>query len=347
MNKNISHGDKIYLRDLSLEEMKNLSMTLGEKSFRGKQLYSWINKGVGDFREMKNLPKDFQGKLESRCSIGKLEVIRRQKSSKDGTVKVLFKLMDGATVESVFMKYKYGNSICVSSQAGCRMGCKFCASGINGLMRNLTPGEILSQILDMEQVVNEPITRVVVMGTGEPMDNYNNLKKFIMLIHDEKGKNISLRNITISTCGLLPEIKKLSRDFPQVNLAISLHAPNNQIRNMIMPINKKYPIEELLKTVKEYEEKTSRRVTFEYALIKGVNDSNEDIGELARILKGSLCHVNIIPLNEVEDINFTTGGIKRALEVKEFLESRGIPATVRRQLGADIDGACGQLRLNR
>lgn len=338
-------NEKINLRDLSLGEMKDFVKSLDEKSFRGKQLFDWINKGVTDFREMKNLPEVFLKKLENYCYIGNLEVLNRQNSKEDGTIKVLFGLEDGNTIESVFMKYKYGNTICVSSQAGCRMGCKFCASGIDGLIRNLTPGEILSQVLEMEKEVSEPITRIVIMGTGEPMDNYEFVSKFIRLVHEEKGKNIGLRNITISTCGIIPGINALATDLPQVNLAISLHGPNDEIREKIMPINRKYPVNELLDAVKKYEKVTSRRVTFEYALIKGVNDSQEAIKALGKLLKGTLCHVNLIPLNEVKETGLSSGGRKRALEIQEFLESMGITATVRRQLGADIDGACGQLRL--
>jgi 23S rRNA (adenine2503-C2)-methyltransferase len=247
------------------------------------------------------------------------------------------------------MKYKYGNSICVSSQAGCRMGCTFCASGKLGLVRDLTAGEIMDQILQAEKITGEKINHVVVMGTGEPFDNYENLSEFIRRINSKNGLNIGNRNITVSTSGIIPMIDRFAEDFPQVNLAVSLHAPNDEKRSQTMPVNRKYPVTELIPACRRYTEKTGRRITFEYAVVDKFNDSDEDVIELAGLLKGMLCHVNLIPLNEIESedtVRLRAGSRKRAKEIAELLESRGIPATVRRSLGRDIDAACGQLRLN-
>lgn len=264
-------------------------------------------------------------------------------SKTDGTRKYLFELPDGERIESVFMKYKYGNSICVSSQAGCAMGCKFCASGINGLNRHLEPWEIAAQILAVQEDTGERIGHVVVMGTGEPFHNYENVARFIRLIHEPKGLNISMRNITVSTCGLIEGIERFAEDFPQCTLAISLHAPTDEIRSSMMPINDRFGITEVLNVASEYEKKTGRRVTFEYALVKGKNDSLDHADILATRLKGSLCHVNLIPLNEVAESGMTSS--QQAGKFKERLERYGISVTVRRELGSDIDAACGQLRL--
>lgn len=337
----------INLKDLKLNEMEEFVKTLGEPKFRAGQIFSWMYKGITSFDEMNNVPKNLKSKLKETASLGVLTPLEVQVSKLDGTRKYLFGLEDGNAIESVFMKYKYGNSICVSSQAGCRMGCAFCASGMDGLRRSLTPGEILGQILAAEKDTGEKINHVVVMGTGEPFDNYENLSKFIEIIHDSKGINLSLRNITVSTCGLVPAIERFAEDFPQVNLAISLHAPNNEIRNSMMPVNKAYPMEVLIDGCRKYVEKTSRRVTFEYTLVKGVNDSLKHAEELADRLKGLLCHVNLIPLNKVEETGLDTTGRRDAESFRNYLEKRGIPATIRRELGDDIDGACGQLRLKK
>lgn len=335
------------LRDLQLYEMEELMARLGQPKFRAKQIFKWIYKGVTDFDEMNNLPKDLRQLLAEQCDIGRLEVLQVQRSKHDGTRKYLFRLEDGNTIESVFMQYKYGNSICVSSQAGCRMGCRFCASTREGLARDLTPGEILSQLLEAQRDTGEEIRHIVVMGTGEPFDNYENLAAFLHIVNDKNGLNISMRNITVSTCGLVPMIQRFSDDFPQVNLAISLHGTTDQIRGSMMPVNKKYPVDVLLEACRDYTRKTGRRITFEYTMVNGVNDSDEDADRLCRLLRGMLCHVNLIPLNKVSQSGFDTVSRARAKEFQSILENKGIPATVRRELGADIDAACGQLRLGK
>lgn len=338
---------KINLRDLQLSELQQLVKSAGQPAFRAKQMFSWIYKGVTCFDQMTNVPKALREKLEETCTIGRLEILQVQKSKTDGTRKYLYGLSDGNAVESVFMKYKYGNSICVSSQAGCRMGCAFCASTRNGLSRNLTPGEILSQIMEAEADTGEKIGHIVVMGTGEPFDNYDNLAAFIRIVNDKDGLNIGMRNITVSTCGLVPVIGRFAEDFPQVNLAVSLHGTTDEIRGSMMPVNRRYPVDVLIHACRDYTEKTGRRITFEYTMVSGVNDSDADADRLCRLLRGMLCHVNLIPLNKVSGTGFDTVSRARAGEFAELLQSRGIPATVRRELGADIDAACGQLRLTR
>ena len=337
----------INLRDLTLKEMEELIVSMGEPKFRAKQVFGWIYKGKTDFREMTNLPEVFRQKLKETAYIGAVEPLKIQKSKTDGTRKYLFRLEDGNLIESVFMKYKYGNSICVSSQAGCRMGCCFCASTRNGLDRNLTPGEILSQLMAAEADTGERIGHIVVMGTGEPFDNYDNLSRFIRIVNDPNGLNIGMRNITVSTCGLVPVIRRFGRDFPQVNLAISLHGTTDEIRGSMMPVNGKYPLEVLIPTCRDYTETTGRRITFEYTMVNGVNDSDEDAHRLSKLLQGMLCHVNLIPLNRVAESGFDTVSRKRAEEFRHLLEREGVVATVRRELGADIDAACGQLRLGK
>ena len=335
------------LLNLNTGELKQLIDELGEKSFRANQLFEWISKGAPDFSLMHNLPQSLINSLIERgYYIGIPEDIRSQ-DSKDGTVKCLFRFADGAEVESVFMKYSYGNSICISSQVGCRMGCSFCASTMDGLMRNLTGGEMLAQVLAMRNLTGEDIGHVVVMGMGEPFDNYDELSRFINLIHDPKGYNLGLRNITVSTCGIIPGIKRFAEDFPQVNLAVSLHAPNQQMRERTMPVAKKYGYENLMRACREYTENTKRRITFEYAVIDGINDSAECAEELAGRLKGWLTHVNLIPLNEVEGRDYRKASTDNVRRIKDILEKNGVAATIRRTLGSDIDAACGQLRRNK
>lgn len=336
------------IRDLQLTELEDFIKQMGEPKFRAKQIFGWLYKegGVTDFEQMSNVPKALREKLAQQTSLGGLKKVQVQQSKIDGTRKYLFELEDRNAIESVFMKYKYGNSICVSSQAGCRMGCKFCASGIDGLVRNLTPGEIVGQLLAAERDTGEKINHVVIMGTGEPFDNYENVSGFLRLLHDPNGLNMSYRNITVSTCGLVPGIERFAEEFPQVNLAISLHAPNDQIRSRTMPVSKAYPMPQLLDACREYTKKTGRRITFEYTLIKGVNDQMEHADELVQRLRGMLCHVNLIPLNTVEETGFDTTAKKDAQKFQAQLEEKGIPATIRRELGDDIDGACGQLRLS-
>ena len=338
------------LRDLTVKELEEYFVSIGEKPFRAKQVFEWLNRGVDSFDEMLNIPKELRERLSDAeasddITIGRINILRKQESRTDGTIKYLFQLRESIAVESVFMKYKYGNSICVSSQAGCRMGCAFCASTIGGLTRNLSAGEILMQVIGAERDTGEKISHVVIMGTGEPFDNYDNIVKFINLVHEPKGLGLSMRNITVSTCGLVPKIMEFARDLPQVNLAVSLHAPNDEVRSRIMPVNRTYNVARLISECKRYTEATHRRITFEYALIAGVNDAPGRADELADLLKGMLCHVNLIPLNEVSETGLAGSPKAQVQEFLARLESRGITATVRRELGSDIDAACGQLRL--
>ena len=325
------------------EELETVITELGEKKFRAAQIFGWLAKGVSSFDDMKNVPAALRTNLAESHYIGLPEVVRKQQS-KDGTVKCLFRFHDGAEVESVFMKYEYGNSICISSQVGCRMGCTFCASTMDGLDRSLSGGEMLGQVLAMRNLTGEDIGHVVVMGMGEPFDNYDELSRFIRLIHEKKGYDLGLRNITVSTCGLIPKIRNFAVDFPQVNLAVSLHAPNQRLRERTMPVAKKYNYSDLMKACKEYTELTGRRITFEYAVIDGVNDSAACAKELASRLKGWLSHVNLIPLNEVKGREYKTANGKNVAAFKQILESNGVAVTIRRTLGSDIDAACGQLR---
>lgn len=333
------------LLGMTTEELKAFAVELGEKPFRGKQLFKWISRGVRDFNMMTDFSLRFRSSLCECARVGSMEIIKKQVDKSDGTMKFLFGLEDGNAVEGVFMKYKYGNSMCISSQVGCRMGCAFCASGLDGLIRNLTAGEMLDQILLAEEAAGSPINHLVIMGTGEPFDNYDNLSRFLRIIHDENGRNLSFRNITVSTSGIVPAIEKFGAEFPQVNLAISLHRLTDEGRSMLMPVNRAYPLEQLLKAAGEHARITGRRVTFEYALIKGENDSDEDVNLIIRKLRGIMCHVNLIPLNAVKETGFDSSGRKRAAEIAKTLENNGIACTVRRELGAGIDGACGQLRL--
>lgn len=335
----------IELRSMTEAEMTEWARRLGQPAFRGRQLFRWIHRGTKDFREMTDLPESFIEKLEQEASADPLTILRREVSKKDGTQKFLFGLPDGNTIEAVFMKYHYGNSVCVSSQAGCRMHCAFCASGLLGLSRDLTAGEIVSELYDAEEAAGQPVSHLVLMGTGEPFDNYDEVARAIRILHDPHGRNMSLRNITVSTCGLPDGIRRFTEDFPQANLAVSLHAPNDTIRRRIMPAAKAVGIGDLLALCRQAAEKTGRRITFEYALIAGVNDGPEAAEELAEKLRGMLCHVNLIPLNDVTETGLRGSGRKAAEKFCEALTARGIPATVRRTLGSDIHGACGQLRL--
>lgn len=325
-------------------ELTEIVSSLGEKAFRAKQIFGWLAKGAESFDDMTNVPAKLREALAENYYIGLPKVVVAQESKDDGTRKCLYEFADGARVESVFMKYSYGNSICISSQVGCRMGCKFCASTLNGLERNLTAGEMLAEVLQMLNVTGEDIGHIVIMGIGESLDNYDNLSKFLRLIHDEQGYNLGYRNITISTCGLVPMIDRFGDEFPQVNLAVSLHAPNDEIRRRTMPIANKYSYDELIACCKRYTEKTGRRITFEYTLIDGVNDSVANAEELAGYLKGWLTHVNLIPLNKVREREFETSRKDNIARFMQTLERRGVAVTVRRTLGSDIDAACGQLR---
>ncbi|MGI6730925.1 MAG: 23S rRNA (adenine(2503)-C(2))-methyltransferase RlmN [Anaerovoracaceae bacterium] len=336
---------KADLKNMTIEEMEQFFDSIGEKKFRANQVFAWLHRGIYSFEEMTDLSKNLRHKLEETAMIEKLEAASVQESKQDGTKKYLFILSDGNAIESVFMKYKYGNTICISSQAGCRMGCGFCASTMKGLSRNLKAGEMVDQVIAVERDTSEKIGNVVVMGTGEPFDNYKNLSKFIKIINAKEGLNIGMRSITVSTCGLIPEIDEMAKEFPQVNLAISLHAPNDEIRSKMMPINKRYGMEDLLKACKKYIDKTGRRITFEYALVEGVNDSQKNALELAEKLRGLNCHVNLIPLNSVQETGLKGTEKASSNRFREILENRGIQTTIRRELGSDIDAACGQLRL--
>ena len=331
--------------DYSLDEIKILIEDLGEKGFRAKQIYEWIyKKHIFDFKEMKNIPKSLQSKLNENFYIGIPKIIDCYESKIDETKKMLLLLEDKNIIESVIMKYKHGNSICVSTQVGCRMGCKFCASTLDGRVRNLTTGEILGQILVAEKMLEDRISNVVLMGSGEPLDNYENVSKFLKLVTSPENLNIGQRHITLSTCGIVPKIYEFADLDMQITLAISLHAVNDEKRREIMPIANKYSIEEILEACKYYINKTKRRVTFEYSLVKNVNDTKEEAIALSKLVKGLLCHVNLIPVNEIKEREFKKSNEDSIKEFCETLKKNGIEATIRREMGADINAACGQLR---
>ena len=330
--------------DYTMEELSNWMTNNKESKFRAKQVISWIYKEVWDFSEMGNIPKELRNKLENNFYIGIPKIIEEYKSKVDGTQKVLLMFNDGNIIETVIMKYKYGNSICVSTQIGCRMGCKFCASTIGGRVRDLTAGEIISQILVAQKIIGERISNVVLMGSGEPLDNYYNVMKFLEVVNAEYGLNIGQRHITLSTCGIVPKIYELSDSGLNITLAISLHAFSDEKRREIMPIANKYSIQEILEACNHYIQKTNRRITFEYSLVEGVNDSLEDSRALSNLLRGLLCHVNLIPINEVVENSFKRSSEKTIESFEEILKRNGIEVTVRREMGKDINAACGQLR---
>lgn len=333
------------IKSLTLDELKEEMEKLGEKSFRAKQLYQWMHvKLARSFGEMTNLPLSLREKCAERYEYTSVKLVRLQESAIDGTKKYLFELTDGKLVESVWMKYKHGNSVCISSQVGCRMGCAFCASTIDGLERSLTPSEMLDQIYAITLLTGERVSNVVVMGTGEPMDNYENLLRFIQLLTDENGLHISQRNLTVSTCGLVPRMRSLAKEGLQITLALSLHAATDEKRRKLMPVANRYSIAELMETCTYYFEKTGRRITFEYALAGGINDTEEDARELTELVKNLNCHVNLIPVNPVKERNFVQSEAAKIAAFKNKLEKNGINVTIRREMGRDIDGACGQLR---
>lgn len=337
--------DKKDIRSYTLEELKNEMEQIGEKEFRAKQIYEWLHVKLADsFEEMTNLSKVLRDKLETEYKIPSVKMLERQVSKLDGTNKFLFQLEDGYVIESVLMKYKHGNSVCISSQVGCRMGCRFCASTIGGLERNLGPSEMLGQIYQIQRISGERVSNIVVMGTGEPLDNYDNFVKFIRLLTDERGLNISQRNITVSTCGLVPQIKQLAKEQFQITLALSLHGATQEKRKELMPIANKYELAEVLAACDYYFEQTGRRITFEYSLVHGVNDRDEDAEELMEILENRNCHLNLIPVNPIKERNFEKPSRKSAENFKKYLEKSGRNVTIRREMGSDIDGACGQLR---
>lgn len=337
--------EKTDIKSLSPEELKVLAVSLGEKPFRGKQLYEWMHKKLAfDYEEMTSLSKAFREKLQENCRLVSLKPLEVQTSKIDGTQKYLFALDDGNVVESVLMKYKHGNSVCISSQVGCRMGCRFCASAIGGWTRNLSPSEMLDQIYKIQRLSGERVSNVVVMGTGEPLDNYDNLLRFLHMLSDENGLNISQRNITVSTCGIVPRMYDLAKEKLQITLAISLHASTQEKRETLMPIAKKYSIGEVLDACRNYFDQTGRRLTFEYSLVGGKNDSQEDADQLAKLLRGLHCHVNLIPVNPIKERDFVQSDKKVIEKFQNKLEKYQINVTIRREMGRDIDGACGQLR---
>lgn len=327
------------------DELKEEMLAIGEKAFRSKQIYEWLHvKLADDFDEMTNLSKGLREKLKENYEIRKVKMIDHQISKVDPTEKFLFELEDGNMVESVLMKYKHGNSVCISSQVGCRMGCRFCASTLDGLERNLTPSEMLRQVYQIQKITGERVSNIVIMGTGEPLDNYDNFLKFIHMVSDEHGLNISQRNITASTCGIVPNIRRLAEEKLQITLALSLHGSNQEKRRSLMPVANKYELQEVLEACDYYFEKTGRRITFEYSLVHGVNDTPEDAKELMGILKDRNCHLNLIPVNPIKERNYEKPDKKSAENFKNKLEKNGINVTIRREMGSDIDGACGQLR---
>ncbi|MBO5955190.1 MAG: 23S rRNA (adenine(2503)-C(2))-methyltransferase RlmN [Clostridia bacterium] len=335
---------KTNLLDLSCDELKALAVEMGQPAFRGKQIFDWLLKGAESFDDMANLPKEFRQQLSETAQIGGAKICEKYVSKIDETRKYLLQLNDGNFVESVVMKYEYGYTICVSSQVGCKMGCKFCASTLNGWSRNLSAGEIVSQVLCVQKDLGQRISNIVMMGIGEPLDNFENVLKFIELVNAPEGLNIGQRHISISTCGLADKIRELAERKLQITLLISLHAPDDERRSQIMPVNNKYKIAELIKACDFYIEKTGRRISFEYTLISGLNDNPEEAEKLANLVKGRLCHVNLIPVNKVVETGFDKSSRARIDKFKELLERRGISATVRREMGSDINAACGQLR---
>lgn len=333
------------IKSMTLTELKEDMAELSEKSFRAGQLYDWMHKKLArGFDEMTNLPATMREKCKERYTYTALQAVQVQESKIDGTRKYLFALSDGNVVESVWMKYKHGNSVCISSQVGCRMGCAFCASTLDGLERNLTPSEMLDQIYSITLLTGERVSNVVVMGTGEPMDNYDNLLRFIRLLTAEEGLHISQRNITVSTCGLVPNMRRLAEEKLQITLALSLHATTDEKRRKLMPVANKYSITELMDACDYYFEQTGRRITFEYSLVGGVNDTDEDASELVRLVKPLNCHVNLIPVNPIKERDFVQSENAAIQAFKNKLEKNRINVTIRREMGRDIDGACGQLR---
>ncbi len=336
----------INLKDLTYDELEDFLISLGEKKFRAKQIFTWLSRGVESFEQMTDISKDLRGKLSEVSYISKINIEKKLESKLDETKKYLLRLEDGNMVESVVMYYKHGITICISCQVGCAMGCRFCASTIGGKIRNLTAGEILDEVLCVQQDIGERISNIVMMGIGEPFDNFNNVVKFLKNVNNENGLNIGYRHISVSTCGIVPKIYEFAKLNIPVTLSISLHASDNNERSRIMPVNNAYNIDELIKACKEYINSTHRRVSFEYAVINGVNDSAATAHRLARLVKGMLCHINIIPVNNVEENGFTKPSKEKIAAFVNVIDKYGIPVTVRRELGSDISASCGQLRRN-
>ena len=337
----------IDLKDLTFEELEEFLVGMGERKFRAKQIFAWLHRSVTSFDEMTDLSVALRKKLAEVSFVSTAEIERLLVSKIDGTRKYLFRLGDGNMVESVAMYYKHGISVCISCQVGCRMGCKFCASTIGGLVRSLTAGEILNQVLFVQKDIGERISNIVMMGIGEPMDNFDNVIKFLKNVNDEHGINIGYRHISLSTCGVVPNIERLMEYALPITLSISLHAPTDEIRSAIMPVNRAYPVDELLAVCRKYTERTGRRISFEYSVINGVNDSEECAKILASKLKGMLCHVNLIPVNNVEENDFKKPSADKIRRFMSVIDKYNIPVTVRRELGSDISASCGQLRRQR
>ena len=332
------------IKSMTLPELQEALKAMGQPAFRAKQVYTWLHKGVRSYDEMTNLSKELRAKLREAYPFYTPQVIRKQESAKDGTIKYLWRLSDGNCEETVLMRYHYGNTVCISTEVGCRMGCAFCASTIGGLVRRLEPHEMVDELLFTQIDSGLPVSRVVLMGIGEPLDNFDNVMRFLELIGSPDGMNLGMRHISLSTCGLVPKIDELAKRKLQITLSVSLHAPNDEVRNTIMPVNKAYPTEQLLAACRRYYAETSRRISFEYAMIHGVNDSAEHAKELIHRLKGLPAHFNLIPLNHVEESPLKPSTRDAVAKFQKTLEDAGIPATVRRTLGGDIDATCGQLR---
>ena len=332
------------LKSMTLPELSEALKAMGQPAFRARQLYTWLHRGARSYEEMTNLPAALRERLEREAPILPPTAVRRQESARDGTIKYLWQLADGNCVETVLMRYHYGNTVCISTEVGCRMGCAFCASTIGGLVRRLEPSEMLDEVLFTQVDSGLPISHIVLMGIGEPLDNFDNVMRFLELVNSPEGMNISMRHISLSTCGLVPKIDELAKRKLQLTLSVSLHAPNDAIRDTIMPVNRAYPSEALLDACRRYYRATSRRISFEYAMIDGVNDSVENAKELIRRLKGLPAHFNLIPLNHVEESPLKPSSRAAVAAFQKTLEDAGIPATVRRTLGGDIDASCGQLR---
>lgn len=335
---------KIVLKNLTEEEMKEFILSIGEKKFRAKQIFSWIYKNVRDFDEMKNIPKSLRDKLREKSIIGNIDIDLRLDSKIDKTKKYLFLLNDGNIIETVAMEYEDRITVCVSNQVGCRMGCRFCASTIDGLERNLEAWEILDQIMKVQEDLGKRVSNIVMMGSGEPLDNFENTKRFLKLVNEESGLNIGYRHITLSTCGLVDKMMDLADLELPINIAISLHSPFDDERQKIMPVANKYSIEEIIDACNYYISKTNRRVTFEYSLIKDTNDSEKEARRLVELLRGMLCHVNLIPINPIEERDFEKPDMEYINRFKNYLDKKNIPVTIRNSMGSDISGACGQLR---
>ena len=339
--------EKIDIKSLNYDELADYIVSIGEKKFRAAQLYSWMHEKLAcSYDEMTNISDKLKKVLKENTLYTCLEPVRVQESQIDGTKKYLFRLYDGNLIESVFMRYHHGNSVCISSQVGCKMGCRFCASTLNGCVRNLEPSEMLDQIYRIQSLTGERVSNIVIMGSGEPMDNYDNVVKFLGLINSDKGLNISQRNITVSTCGLVPRIKQLAELKLQITLAISLHAPNDELRKTMMPIAYTYSIEQIMDACRYYLSQTARRISFEYSLVKGVNDSPECARQLIKLVHGMNCHINLIPVNPIKESDYEQSEKNSIHNFKEILEKAGVNITIRREMGRDIDGACGQLRQN-